>query len=133
VGPIQSLLSARPEALVQSFESPTPWIGRHMVRMLADAMPRDGRDPFAVQDPRSAEGAMSTIDRRTFLSTSGAALAGVALGRVATRATATAGEAPSKPWRKAFMLGGVGEGPVLPRFELLKEAGFEGVELISPN
>ena len=31
------------------------------------------------------------------------------------------------------MLGGVTEGPVLPRFELLKEAGFEGVELISPN
>ena len=31
------------------------------------------------------------------------------------------------------MLGGVTKGPVLPTFELLKEAGFEGVELISPN
>ena len=31
------------------------------------------------------------------------------------------------------MLGGVSEGPILPTFELLKEAGFEGVELISPN
>ena len=31
------------------------------------------------------------------------------------------------------MLGGVSRGPILPQFELLKEAGFEGVELISPN
>ena len=31
------------------------------------------------------------------------------------------------------MLGGVTKGPILPHFELLKEAGFEGVELISPN
>ena len=31
------------------------------------------------------------------------------------------------------MLGGVTKGPVLPTFQLLKEAGFEGVELISPN
>jgi hexulose-6-phosphate isomerase len=31
------------------------------------------------------------------------------------------------------MLGGVSSGPILPHFEKLKEAGFEGVELISPN
>jgi L-ribulose-5-phosphate 3-epimerase len=37
------------------------------------------------------------------------------------------------PWKKAFMLGGVSSGPILPHFEKLKEAGFEGVELISPN
>ena len=31
------------------------------------------------------------------------------------------------------MLGNVTKGPVLPAFQLLKDAGFEGVELISPN
>ena len=31
------------------------------------------------------------------------------------------------------MLGSVTKGPVLPAFQLLKDAGFEGVELISPN
>lgn len=31
------------------------------------------------------------------------------------------------------MLGAVTKGPILPHFKLLKEAGFEGVELISPN
>src|SRR5262249_53756357 len=36
-------------------------------------------------------------------------------------------------WKKAFMLGGVRKGPILPHLERLKEAGFQGVELISPN
>jgi L-ribulose-5-phosphate 3-epimerase len=71
---------------------------------------------------------MAQIDRRTFLMTSGATLAA---GALAVRATA--GAVASSPWKKAFMLGGVAEGPILPEFELLKEAGFEGVELISPN
>ena len=31
------------------------------------------------------------------------------------------------------MLGGVSKGSPLAAFQLLKEAGFEGVELISPN
>jgi L-ribulose-5-phosphate 3-epimerase len=74
---------------------------------------------------------MNKTDRRTFLKTSGMMLAGAAMHRAA--ATAGAAEGPSKPWRKAFMLDGVTEGPVLPKFETLKEAGFEGVELISPN
>jgi len=74
---------------------------------------------------------MKTSDRRTFLKTSGLMLAGAALRSDA--ATAGAAEDAPKPWKKAFMLGGVGEGPILPRFELLKEAGFEGVELPSPN
>src|SRR5262249_17017865 len=39
----------------------------------------------------------------------------------------------SSRWRKAFMLGGRTSGPILPTFQMLKEAGFEGVELISPN
>jgi L-ribulose-5-phosphate 3-epimerase len=73
---------------------------------------------------------MSNTDRRTFLKATGAALAGATMA--ATTASISA-EATSKPWRKAFMLGGVAKGPILPHFELLKEAGFEGVELISPN
>ena len=41
---------------------------------------------------------------------------------------------PSKNrWKKAFMLGGVSKGSPLAPFQLLKDAGFEGVELISPN
>jgi hexulose-6-phosphate isomerase len=36
-------------------------------------------------------------------------------------------------WRKAFMLGGVSKGPVLEHFRRLRDAGFEGVELVSPN
>jgi len=74
---------------------------------------------------------MKMTDRRAFLKTSCVLLASAATHRAA--ATAGAAEGSSKPWRKAFMLGGVTEGPVLPKFEMLKEAGFEGVELISPN
>src|SRR3954451_12648277 len=71
---------------------------------------------------------MMSIDRRTFLKTTGAALAGV------TAATASRADEPGSGKRKrAFMLGGLTKGPVLPTFKLLKEAGFEGVELISPN
>lgn len=69
---------------------------------------------------------MNTIDRRAFLKTTGAALA-------LTSQSVAAGAAEPVRWRKAFMLGGVAKGPVLPHFEQLKEAGFEGVELISPN
>jgi len=73
---------------------------------------------------------MGYIDRRTFLKTSGVTLAGASLA-----ATVAADErvSTSDPWKKAFMLGGVTEGPILPHFELLKHAGFAGVELISPN
>ena len=70
-----------------------------------------------------------SIDRRTFLKAAGASAAAVGL---AGTAPAAAAPAPGR-WRKAFMLGSVSTGPVLPHFELLKEAGFEGVELVSPN
>jgi hexulose-6-phosphate isomerase len=70
---------------------------------------------------------MNTTDRRTFLKTAGAALAAASMTSI-SRAAAESGN-----WKKAFMLGGVVRGPILPHFELLKEAGFEGVELISPN
>lgn len=73
---------------------------------------------------------MATIDRRSFLTTAGAALAGAAAAAQTRTARAAAG---GSPWKKAFMLGGVSSGDVLPHFERLREAGFEGVELISPN
>lgn len=66
-------------------------------------------------------------DRRTFLKTTGATVA----------AATIVGAAPTPPagprWKKAFMLGGVSKGPVLDHFRRLKDAGFEGVELVSPN
>lgn len=65
------------------------------------------------------------IDRRRFLAASASALA----------ASSTLG-APARPepapWKKAFMLGQT-KGPIKPTFAMLKEAGFDGVELISPN
>jgi L-ribulose-5-phosphate 3-epimerase len=73
---------------------------------------------------------MRPIDRRTFLSAASAAMAMAPLTGPSRAGTAE----PSKnPWKKAFMLGGVSKGSPLASFQLLKEAGFEGVELISPN
>lgn len=66
-----------------------------------------------------------TIDRRGFLATAGGLAAATALG-----GTARASAAPG--WKKAYMLGQT-KGPILPTFRMLKEAGFQGVELISPN
>ena len=69
---------------------------------------------------------MTPIDRRTFLHASAATLAaGIAAPAV--------GQEPKKGWKKAFMLGAASSGEVGPHFRLLKEAGFEGVELLSPN
>jgi hexulose-6-phosphate isomerase len=59
--------------------------------------------------------------------------AGSALVASALAAPAAAGRsAAGSPWKKAFMLG-VADGPIRPHFERLKAAGFEGVELLSPN
>jgi L-ribulose-5-phosphate 3-epimerase len=68
------------------------------------------------------------IDRRTFLKATGSA---VATSAMIGNAEAKAAAAPR--WKKAFMLGGVAKGPVLDHFQRLRDAGFEGVELISPN
>jgi hexulose-6-phosphate isomerase len=70
---------------------------------------------------------MKPIDRRTFLQATGAA----ALAASAPAARAADDPKPC-PWKKAFMLG-VSKGAILPHFERLKEAGFQGVELLSPN
>jgi hexulose-6-phosphate isomerase len=74
---------------------------------------------------------MNTLDRRGFLQLSGAAIASASLGTSAQAAPAAA--QASTGWKKAFMLGGVSKGPILPHFRKLKDAGFQGVELISPN
>jgi L-ribulose-5-phosphate 3-epimerase len=71
---------------------------------------------------------VNSIDRRTFLKTTGTTLAASALAAPSLAATPA-----GIRWKKAFMLGGVAKGPVLEHFERLKEAGFQGVELISPN
>jgi hexulose-6-phosphate isomerase len=74
---------------------------------------------------------MNRIHRRKFAQAAGAVLAS---GVIPVAASASqASQSGAGPWKKAFMLGSVTRGPVLPAFLLLKEAGFEGVELISPN
>jgi hexulose-6-phosphate isomerase len=74
---------------------------------------------------------MTPIERRTFLRTaSTSAVAAMLTGRATA---ALANDAGPNHWRKAFMLGNLREGSPLPTFQLLKDAGFEGVELISPN
>ena len=52
---------------------------------------------------------------------------------IASPAAKAADGAEDAGWKKAFMLGAVTKGPVLDHFKLLKEAGFEGVELLSPE
>jgi L-ribulose-5-phosphate 3-epimerase len=66
---------------------------------------------------------MQAIDRRTFLQATGATAALTALG---------AGVPEGMRWKKAFMLG-VSKGPILEHFQRLRAAGFQGVELLSPN
>jgi hexulose-6-phosphate isomerase len=73
---------------------------------------------------------MNPIARRPFLRTACAAIAAPAL----VPATAALVPEPARnPWKKAFMLGGMSKGSPLQAFQLLREAGFDGVELISPN
>lgn len=74
---------------------------------------------------------MNSLDRRSFLRAAGVSLAAAHL--TGQGQSANAAEESGKLWKKAFMLGSLNEGPSLPVFQLLKEAGFEGVELISPN
>src|SRR5262245_29924034 len=75
---------------------------------------------------------MTSIDRRNFLTATGGFLAAGATMAAAPRSGQVAQSSGGR-WKKAFMLGSVTKGPVLPTFQLLKDAGFEGVELISPN
>ncbi len=70
---------------------------------------------------------MDPIDRRAFLKASTAALA-------LAGTSAAAADAQKDRLKKAFMLGGdTPRGGILERFRLLKDAGFEGVEINSPG
>jgi L-ribulose-5-phosphate 3-epimerase len=73
---------------------------------------------------------MKNMKRRAFVRMAGAALAATS---IAGLPGAPADEPRRMPWKKAFMLGGLNKGDPKPAFQLLKEAGFDGVELISPN
>jgi hexulose-6-phosphate isomerase len=73
---------------------------------------------------------MTNIKRRTFLRASSAVLASTrAVGPLKARGD----DARKAPWKRAFMLGGLSKGSPRATFQLLKDAGFDGVELISPN
>lgn len=79
------------------------------------------------------------MKRRNFLQLSGAGLAGAALGRLSL-SHASAVPTPSLAsgstanLRKAAMIGMVGgELSLLQKFRLLRELGYDGVELDSPN
>jgi len=72
------------------------------------------------------------IDRRTFLQTTGAALAATSLVPLARGAD----DAPAKkrPLKKAVNLGMVKAGnSVLEKFQMVKDAGFDGIELNRPD
>jgi L-ribulose-5-phosphate 3-epimerase len=73
---------------------------------------------------------MKSIDRRTFLCATAGTLASTVLVKPTSAGATGSGK---NPWKKAFMLGNVTKGSPLASFQLLKEAGFDGVELISPN
>ena len=73
---------------------------------------------------------MQPIDRRSFLHAAGAI---VATATLPAHENTHAAEPSKNRWKKAFMLGGVSKGSPLAQFQLLKDAGFEGVELISPS
>ena len=73
---------------------------------------------------------MKSFDRRTLLRASGASLAAAVFSGPAS---AHALDSSKNPWKKAFMLGDVTNENVLTKFQLLRDAGFEGVELTSPN
>lgn len=77
---------------------------------------------------------MHPTDRRSFLKTAAAAAATTAAA-AASCAPALGAQQSGKPrWRKAYMLGGeLKSGAVLDQFQLIKDAGFEGVEITSPN
>ncbi len=76
------------------------------------------------------------IDRRFLLGAGAAALGTVATGALAKVAPRLASHEGSddKPYRKAVKLGMVQEQlPLVDKFRLLAELGFDGVELDSPN
>src|SRR5689334_16405326 len=79
----------------------------------------------------------SSLNRRDLLKVGGGAIAAAALAPLAQVAQGTAVQ-PSlgkrRPIKKAVMWGMIRDGQsVLEKFQILKEAGFDGVELDSPK
>lgn len=73
---------------------------------------------------------MHHLDRRTFLT---AAAASAALANFGARARAQAAERP-RALKKAVMIGMCTEGAtILEKFQILRDAGFDGAELDSPS
>lgn len=69
------------------------------------------------------------MERRTFLTGIGALGAAATLTRLKAPTSP-----PPRPWRKACGIGMVGEGDsLLAKFKLLKEVGYDGIELDAPN
>ncbi len=88
----------------------------------------------SVPRPLSPATTMS-LDRRTFLATTstGLAAAGVAMNLTSPVARAAEGSTP-KGFKKAVKIGMVREGATLTdKFKLLKELGFDGIELDAPS
>lgn len=74
---------------------------------------------------------MTTIDRRDVLMAGAAAAAGFVLPNIAMHA---ADEPSTKQYKKAVKIGMVQHGKtLLEKFQLLKELGFDGVELNAPS
>lgn len=70
------------------------------------------------------------MNRRTFLHTASAALAVTAVAPLTCGQTASA---KKRPLKKAVNLGMAKGGSVLERFQMIKDAGFDGVELNRPD
>jgi L-ribulose-5-phosphate 3-epimerase len=71
------------------------------------------------------------MDRRSFLATSAAGVAALSIPATARPQPAST---PKRTLRKAVMFGMVGEGDTIAdRFRILRDCGFEGVEMDSPS
>ncbi len=76
---------------------------------------------------------MRNLDRRTFLGTSALSAAGFFLPH-ATRGMAASTPQSKSPIRKAIKIGMAPRNlPLVERFQLIKDCGFEGVDMDSPN
>lgn len=76
----------------------------------------------------------NSIDRRRFLGTAAAAGVTVAVGMTAVGTTARAADGPPIRLKKAVKFGMIGiKGSIEEKFNLIKELGFQGVEMDSPG
>ncbi len=75
-----------------------------------------------------------TFDRRTFLRSTGAALAAAGAMTATVASTLAADKPKAKKMKKAVKWGMIQhDGTLLDKFKLLKELGFDGVELDAPS